>query len=149
MKYMMILLVSMLGTGMLSTVDADDADPAVALSGYDVVSYFTKGRAEKGSEEHAYVYNRAEYHFSSAAQKAMFIKAPGKYLPQYDGYCAYGVTFGRKLVASPEAWKIVDGKLYLNLNKDFLADWSKDTDKSISEGDDQWELIKDIPAADL
>ena len=149
MKYVIMLLVSVLVAGFLPPVYADDADHAVALSGYDVVSYFTKGRAEKGRAEHAYVFKGAEYHFSSAEQMQMFIKAPAKYLPQYDGYCAYGVTFGQKLVASPEAWKIVDGKLYFNLNEEFLADWSKNTGESIRKGDEQWELIMDMPEDDL
>lgn len=148
MKYAITLLI-FIAMVMLSPAYAADTAPAVALSGYDVVSYFTKGKAEKGSAQHSHIYKGAEYHFSSDEQKAMFIASPEKYLPQYDGYCAYGVTVGRKLEASPEAWKIVNGKLYLNLNKDFLADWSKNADQSIAEGDDQWELIKDIPASEL
>jgi YHS domain-containing protein len=116
-----------------------------ALSGYDVVSYFTKGRAEKGRPEFTYQHKGATYRFSDAKQRDMFAANPDKYLPQYDGFCAYGVIRGRKLQASPEAWKIVDGKLYLNLNKELLAEWSKDTSKSIRQGDAQWQKIKDSP----
>ena len=148
MKYAITLFVFLAMT-ILSPAYSADAIPAVALSGYDVVSYFTRGKAEKGSEQHAYMYKGATYYFSSDEQQKMFIAAPEKYLPQYDGYCAYGVTVGRKLEASPEAWKIVNGKLYLNLNREFLADWSKNVEQSITEGDDQWELIKDIPASEL
>ena len=71
----------------------------------------------------------------------MFITAPEKYLPQYDGYCADGVTVGLKLEASPETWNIVKGKLYLNLNREYLADWSENAEWSIAEGDDQEGLI--------
>jgi YHS domain-containing protein len=104
-----IAFFAILALAIVSPVYADDIDPAAALSGYDVVSYFTRGKAEKGSEQHFYVYEGARYYFSSDQQKKMFIAAPEKYLPQYDGYCAYGVTVGRKPEASPEAWKIVNG----------------------------------------
>ncbi len=149
MKHKITLLILFAVATLISPSYANIQKPEVALSGYDVVSYFTKGKAEKGNKQHAFVYEGSEYHFSSDQQKEMFSKAPEKYLPQYDGYCAYGVTVGRKLEASPEAWKIVDGKLYLNLNRKFMANWEKDMISNIEEGDDQWELIKDIPASDL
>ena len=87
-----------------------------AMSGYDVVSYFTKNKAEKGNSQYTYQHKGKTYQFSSAKHRDTFAISPEKYLPQYDGFCAYGVTFGEKLKASLEAWKIVNGKLYLNLN---------------------------------
>jgi len=55
------------------------------------------------------------------------------------------VIRGQKPKAGPEAWRIIDGKLYLNLNKDLLAEWSKDPARSRREGDAQWRKIKDSP----
>lgn len=111
------------------------------LSGYDVVSYFTKQQAEQGISKHATVYKDKTYWFSSEKHKDLFIKQPGQYLPQYDGYCAYGVQYGQKIDSSPEAWAIVDNRLYLATDKSWLKKWKKDTSTAIREGDVQWSLM--------
>jgi hypothetical protein len=38
---------------------------------------------------------------------------PDRYLPQFSGLCANGVSKGMKGAGDPKAWKVVDGKLYL------------------------------------
>jgi hypothetical protein len=44
----------------------------------------------------------------------MFMNEPVKYAPQYGGYCAGEVVGGSVTVnVDPEAFKIIDGKLYL------------------------------------
>lgn len=121
----------------------------VAHSGYDVVSYFTVGKAEKGSSKYSTTYKNSIYHFSSSDHQAVFLQNPVKYLPQYDGYCAYGITFAQKIKADPTVWKIVNDKLYFNMNQKFLNDWSKDVMASINTGDEEWELIKDVPPGEL
>lgn len=122
---------------------AKQVDNHPAISGYDLVSYFTQNRAEAGSAKHNHRYNGKTYWFTSAANKAVFIQNPENYLPQYDGYCAFGVMYGEKIEASPEAWAIVNGKLYLNTDRSFLEKWKKDTTASIKAGDEQWSLMKD------
>lgn len=114
-----------------------------ALSGYDLVSYFKKNIAEEGQSRYSYLYKNKEYWFSSEKHRELFKKSPKQYLPQFDGYCAYGVTFGKKLAASPKAWKIVNGKLYFNLNQEFLKKWSVDVHESIRAGEEQWIMILD------
>ena len=121
----------------------------VAHSGYDVVSYFTVGKAEQGNENFTAIYKDAIYQFASSKHQAIFLKEPGKYLPQFDGYCAYGVTFTQKIKADPTVWKIVNDKLYFNLNRKFLEDWSEDVMASIEKGNEEWELIKDVPPEEL
>jgi hypothetical protein len=56
---------------------------------------------------------------------------------------------GKKFATDPEAWKIVDGKLYLNLDKDVQAEWEKDVSGNIRKADSIWPRIKDTPASDL
>ena len=90
--------------------DAND----VAISGYDPVAYFSDSEATKGSAEYTATYKNAIYHFSSAENRDLFRADPGAYAPQYGGYCAFGVTMEKKFDVDPEAWKIVDNKLYLN-----------------------------------
>ena len=62
-----------------------------AVGGYDAVSYFQGGGVE-GSKDHATEYLGAEYRFSSAENLALFEADPGKYAPQYGGYCAWAVS---------------------------------------------------------
>lgn len=87
----------------------------VAIKGYDPVAYFVEGRARKGSPDVAYSWLGAEWHFTSRENRTLFETNPISYAPQYGGYCADGVAYGA-LTANidPEAFAIVDGKLYLN-----------------------------------
>src|SRR5439155_13771890 len=94
------------------------------LVGYDPVAYFTDGKPMRGSGYHVTVHEGVTYAFTSEEHKKMFEANPRKYLPAYGGYCAYGVAVGKKFVVDPEAWKIVDGKLYLNLDKDVQKKWA-------------------------
>src|SRR5262249_6093744 len=61
----------------------------------------------------------------------------------------FAVTGGKKFATDPEAWKIVDGKLYLNLDKDVQAEWGKDVPGNIRKADSIWLRIKDTPPSDL
>ena len=89
------------------------AQSAPALKGYDPVAYFTEGKPVRGAKDISYDWDDARYLFSSAKNKTAFAAAPDKYAPQFAGLCATGLAFGQKVEADPQAWKIVDGKLYL------------------------------------
>jgi YHS domain-containing protein len=66
----------------------------VILKGYDAVAYFTQGKPVKGNPAIKSNYQGATYLFASAADKAAFDKNPAKYVPQYGGFCAFGVSVG-------------------------------------------------------
>ena len=147
-KLITLIVLSLLGLGS-ALVFSNTETIEAAHSGYDVVSYFTVGKAEKGSPEYSTIYKDTTYHFTSGEHQAVFVQNPVKYLPQFDGFCAYGVTFAQKIKADPTVWKIVNDKLYFNLNKDFMKDWSKDVMASISKGNEEWDLIRDVPPEEL
>lgn len=87
----------------------------VAIKGYDPVAYFTENKAVEGSAAYSHRWLGAEWHFASARNRDLFIADPGKYAPQYGGYCADGVSFGTVTTnIDPNAWRIIDGKLYLS-----------------------------------
>lgn len=89
----------------------------VANDGYDVVSYFTKHQAERGSKNHSATHSNAKYYFTSKENKERFAKNPQSYLPQYDGYCAFAIAkHNAKVKADPKTFKLSDGKLYLFFN---------------------------------
>jgi YHS domain-containing protein len=105
-------------------VNANDND--LAIKGYDTVSYFTDSKAVKGSDKYTAAFNGAIYHFASAEHRDLFKSTPEKYVPQYGGYCAFGVAVNQKFDTDPTAWYIQDDKLYLNLNKDVQKKWLTD-----------------------
>ena len=110
----------------------------VAIKGYDPVAYFTDGRPEKGDSDYACEWNVAEWRFASAAHRDLFKADPAKYAPQFGGYCAWAVGHNYTADIDPEAWKIVDGKLYLNYNKDVQGKWSQDIPGYIQKGNENW-----------
>lgn len=113
-----------------------------AINGYDVVAYFKEGKPIKGSPELPVVYKGVNWFFSSKANADLFKASPEKYEPQYGGYCAFGCSRGYKAKTSPDAWTIVDGKLYLNYNTDVRETWNKDQQGYIKKADVNWIGIK-------
>lgn len=95
----------------------------VAIKGYDPVAYFTHNRAMKGSEQYSLDWLGAEWHFVSSEHRKLFEAAPVKYAPQYGGHCADGIAYGdRTTNIDPEAWRIIEGKLYLNYDQGAAAE---------------------------
>jgi YHS domain-containing protein len=119
------------------------------LSGYDPVAYFTDGKPMRGSGFHVTDFKGVTYAFTSKKHKKAFEANPEKYVPVYGGFCAYGVAVGKKFVADPEVWKIVDGKLYLNLDRDIQSKWKKDIPGYIETADANWMKIKEKAPSDL
>jgi YHS domain-containing protein len=115
----------------------------LAIQGYDSVSYFTPGAPVKGSGNYTATYKNAIYQFSSAENRDLFKQEPEKYAPQYGGFCAFGVTMNRKFDTDPLAYKIVDNKLYLNLNTDVQKKWLTDVNGYLATSEQNWDGIKD------
>ena len=111
------------------------------VHGYDVVAYFTQNQPTLGRAKHSTVYKDATYRFASEEHLDAFEDDPEKYLPQYGGYCAYGVAVGAKFDGDPHLWRIVDGKLYLNLNEDVQKTWERNIPGYIKKADRNWTKI--------
>ncbi len=92
---------------------ADGDDKHLILFGHDVVSYFTDGRHQMGSPAHKSVHKGVTFRFASAEHKKLFDADPGKYIPQFGGYCANGIVYGIPWGGDADTWKIIDGKLYI------------------------------------
>ncbi len=114
----------------------------LALHGYDPVSYFTDGKAVAGAAAYTAQHDGATYRFASAAHRETFLAAPAKYSPQYGGFCAMGAAMGKRLDVDPTLFKVVDGKLYLNVNKGAQGMWAKDVAGNVSKADAQWPALK-------
>jgi YHS domain-containing protein len=128
-----------------------------AVSGYDVVAYFdleqnpvgtAQPAAVRGNSAYTAEHNGAKWAFSTAENRDKFVADPDKYTPRFDGHCAYGVTKGGKVPANPHLWRIVDGKLYLNITKNVVGFWEEDVPGNISLGNKNWQDLESASASD-
>lgn len=126
-------------------------DTGFAVSGYDVVAYFDLPQSAVGAPQASPVpglasitaeYNDATFAFSSEANRDAFLADPEKYAPQFDGHCAYGVAKGGKVPANPNLWRIVDGKLYLNITRNVVGFWEEDIPGNIETAGNNWVSIE-------
>ncbi len=127
----------------------DEPHRGTGIGNYDPVAYFTDGKAVVGNDHHVAMFRGVTYYFISKNNQEIFAADSEKYVPAYDGYCAYAVAFGQKVEANPQVWKIVRGTLYLNVNADVQQTWEKDISGNIMRADEQWEQIQDIAPGDL
>src|SRR5215472_9655690 len=132
-------------TALVPTARGDE--PKLSISGYDPVSYFTDGKPAKGKSEFEYLWHKLRWHFANGEHRDLFAKNPDRYTPQYDGYCAMGVSAGEaghKDTVDPEAWAIVDGKLYLTHMSQGMDAWRQNPAEYIKKADANWTAVKDL-----
>ncbi|MBU1211858.1 MAG: YHS domain protein [Alphaproteobacteria bacterium] len=113
----------------------------VAVGGYDPVAYFAIGKPLKGNKEIVAEKDGVVWRFSSQENRAAFLADPEKFAPRYGGYCAWAVGQGYTAKGDPQAWKIVDGKLYLNYDHDVQETWSRNIPANISNADANWPKV--------
>ncbi|MFN3955537.1 MAG: YHS domain-containing (seleno)protein [Pararhodobacter sp.] len=116
-------------------------DNGLALRGYDPVAYFQQARPVRGTPEHSLHWGGAEWRFASAENRAAFVAAPEAYAPQYGGYCAWAVSQGYTAPIDPNAWRIVDGRLYLNYSRSIHRRWERDIPGHIQRADANWPAL--------
>jgi YHS domain-containing protein len=142
---MLLVILGALGLALPATAGGvvnASAFTGTAIEGYDPVAYFNEGRPVEGKSEFAHDWMDATWYFASAEHRDLFAADPDKYAPQYGGYCAWAVSQGYTAKIDPEAWKIVDDRLYLNYSKDVQAQWVQDIPGNIAKGDANWPKIR-------
>ena len=123
------------------------ADGKVAIEGTDPVAYFTDGKPVAGKPAFAHAWQGVTWQFASAANRDAFAREPAKYAPQYGGFCAWAVSNGYTAKSEPDAWKIVDGRLYLNYDRNIQGRWALDQSGNIKKADANWPGIRKELAA--
>ena len=114
-----------------------------AVNGYDPVAFFTDAKPVNGSPFITAEHQGAIYFFASEEHKKLFTANPDKYVPQFGGFCAYGVALGKLFPVDINTWQVRDGKLYLNLNPDILKKFNEDLGGNVAKADKNWpELVK-------
>src|SRR5690242_9759249 len=144
-------LLALLFAGLLGPAARGDERP-LSISGYDPVAYFTDGKPVQGKTEFEYLWHKLRWRFTDGAHREMFAKDPDRYAPQYDGYCAMGTSAdaaAHKDTVDPEAWAIVDGKLYLTHNQYWLQVWREKAEEYIRRADANWQTVADLPAPEI
>lgn len=111
----------------------------LAIKGYDPVAYFTDGRPTKGLAQFEHQWQGARWWFTSTEHRDLFAADPEKYAPRFGGFCAMGMSMGHQVQADPEAWAIVDGKLYLNFDRPTADEFKVDTPSHIAKAEANWE----------
>lgn len=111
------------------------------IGGYDVVAYFTEGKPVMGDSAHSVMWQGGTWLFSTAQNRERFEMNPRAYAPQYGGYCAYAVARGYTAKVEPEAWRVVDDKLYLNYSRAVRALWAANIPGNIANGDENWPAV--------
>lgn len=110
----------------------------VAIQGYDPVAFFTQNKPVLGNSQFQSSYKGAKYYFASAEDKATFDANPDKYVPQFGGFCAYGVSRGHLAPIKVEAFQIVNGRLLLQYDLDVKSDFNKDQSGNLTKADQNW-----------
>ncbi len=117
---------------------SDYTGGTLAVGGYDAVAYHTQRAAAPGKPEFRVSWKGAEWQFSTAANRDLFVAAPERYAPQFGGYCAFAVAGGSTAAGDPRVFDLVNGKLYLNLSAGTQASWRRDSAGMIQRGDQNW-----------
>lgn len=115
----------------------------LAIDGYDPVAYFVESRPVRGLADFEYEWNGARYRFATAANRERFAQEPARYLPQYGGFCAFAVSRGYTADIDPEAWSVVNGRLYLNYSRRVQRMWQEDVPGNIKKADGNWPKLMD------
>ncbi len=111
----------------------------IAVKGFDTVAYFTGQNAVPGNLQYQFVWNGAKWLFANAENLEKFKANPEAFAPQFGGYCSFAVSKGYTADSDPQAWKIVDGKLYLNYNPKVKEMWEAEQEMRIQEGKKNWQ----------
>ncbi|MFN0163816.1 MAG: YHS domain-containing (seleno)protein, partial [Burkholderiales bacterium] len=117
---------------------ADGTAEHLMLRGHDVVSYFTKGTHQQGTNLQQSVYQGVTFRFASAEHKALFDKDPARYAPQYGGFCANGIVYGIPWGGDADSFMMINGKLYMFGGQGSRDGWNIDPVKNLALAEKYW-----------
>lgn len=140
--YLVLSILALLCLAGVATAGEVFTKEGVAIRGYDPVAYFTEQKPVQGSSAYTSEYRGSVFQFASAANRDAFATHPERYAPQYGGFCAYGMAKGYKATTVPEAFTIVEGKLYLNYSLNVRTRWQEDVPGHIANADENWPTVK-------
>lgn len=114
----------------------------IAISGYDTVAYFTVAKPMKGKPEFSASWQDVDWYFANSEHRDLFVASPARYAPQFGGFCAMAMTRGVVKTIDPQAWVIVDGRLYLNFSEDARDRFQHDPLGNIDSSEKNWAKLQ-------
>jgi YHS domain-containing protein len=117
----------------------------VAIGGYDPVAYFTQHNAVPGLASVTATDQGSTFRFASTANRDLFVADPAKYAPQYHGFCTFGVAEGAKAPSNPAAFRVIDGKLYLQYSDAVTRRFDQSPAKYLQEAETNWPSVQNKP----
>lgn len=116
----------------------------VALRGDDAVALATGLEVKAGQAKFTVERDGVAYYFASEQTMERFQDDPERFMPQYGGFCAFGVAIGKKLDAAPRYADIVDGKLYVFLNAVAFAKYQEDKSGTLAKAEANWPAMHHV-----
>lgn len=141
MKQLIAILLLQLLSLSLFAVEPIYSREGLAIRGFDPVAYFTVGEPTQGDAQYYYQWQGVTWLFASLENRNKFVTNPEAYAPQYGGYCAWAMASGRAVKTQPQAWSIVDNKLYLNYSRGVQKQWEEDVPGFIQAADKNWPSV--------
>ena len=139
-----ILVAPLTSTAFAIEAEAVNNVESIALKGFDPVAYFVDGKPKKGDPEITSSFTNVTYEFTTKEHKALFDANPAKYVPEYNGFCAFGVTEGLKIDVDPHAYAINEGKLNVFFSDDARDEFQKTQADSIALAHKNWAEVKKL-----
>lgn len=121
----------------------------LGLHGTDPVRLMKHSDPSRGLAANTVNIDGISYYFASERTKKMFEKDPNKYLPQYGGFCLYGMYKNKKFDGDPRYMEIIDGKVYLFLNQAIIDLFNADRTGVVEIADENWKKIRSTPISEL
>jgi YHS domain-containing protein len=121
----------------------------LGMHGFDPASMFNSDAPMIGDAQFTATHDGVDYYFATAEAKADFASDPVGMLPQFGGFCAFGVYVGKKLDGDVRYADIVDGKLYLFVNQTIFEKYLEDKQTVIDGAFAKWPDIMATPIGEL
>lgn len=125
-----------------SAADINVDANGLILRGFDATTYQSKSQPAGGTGEHTAAFEGAIYRFGSAVQREIFVASPGKFAPVFNGFCALAAAHGRKVDADPQAYRLIEGRLYVFASQGAAQAWDKDVLGNLAKADANWPRIR-------
>lgn len=113
------------------------------LSGYCPVCYVAAGKAVEGTKEFESEYKGKTYLFVNQKAKDAFDTSPDKFLPAYDGLCAYGMSLGKEFAGDPTQFTVFDNVIYLNSSADTKRQFDAEPANFIKAANENFAMLKE------
>ncbi len=124
----------------VKTENAENAE--IAADGFDTVAYFATQKAIKGNKHTAIIYEGAKWYFSNEENKNTFLKNPEQYVPNFEEYCPYSLSQGKKIEGKPTHWRVIKNKLYFFYSENFAKKFEEDSENLLKKADQNWEKLE-------